>query len=943
MKQLKRLPIFKVCLLLLSLLMLQPEAAEASHFRYGNITWERVTGNPYQIRFRVTQSWRRSYYGTPNVGSVINGGVLQTGAGNVSISLTVTSVNLAEDWFYGEFTYVKTYPSYAATYNALFSSNARIGSPLQNNANRPFIVRSIVTVGNGNDAPIATLPPFISMPVNTAAATYQLPVNDPNGDALTFSLAPNGSFGSGTTQPAGLSVSSTGLLTFSTVGKTVGHFYSTAIYVTDAKGARIQIDVMIRITAPSTPPVFDYTVTPANNVSYVLQPGVPFSFNVKASDVDPGDIVALSAVGVPVGASFAPLNGNPVTQTFSWTPTIGSVGTYQVNFIAQDNASIQTNTIVNLAVSLKPNFVAPSPGSGSVYCYLPGSTITNTFTATDVDTADRVVLSLATAAQAGMSFSPSLPTAQANPVSTNFTWNTSSANWGVNTVVIKATDTYTEEQYDTVHYIINTPPSFTTTQSDVSVTAGQTFSYTFGTTDADIPQGDEVDVEQVLMPSWLSLTDNNNGTWTISGVPTLADSGTYSIVIEIEDETNHFRGTHCGNADQDFELTVLPCNVQSSATVTDVLCNGDATGAIDLTAANTTPPVSYSWSNSATTEDLSNVAAGSYTVTLIDNNGCTDTLTATVGEPAALVTSVNGTDNICNGGTAGAVDLTVSGGTSGYSYLWSNSATTEDLSNLAAGSYTVVVTDANGCTKGDGYTVTEPTAITGSIAVSPSPTIAGHNANTIYLGYGPQSVSLTVTAGGGTPGYTYSWSNGATTVATTVSPTSTTAYTVTITDANGCTHTVSQTIRVVDARCGNNNKKVIVCHVTGNHSQEICISANAVATHLAHGCKVGPCSAAKGGRDAEENEENGSMIAKASEQTVLRIYPNPNTGTFIIELPTRDEAKVMITGINGQVVYNNTVTDVTKLSVNMDNIAKGVYLVQVVSGHDSYHTRLVIQ
>lgn len=869
MKQALKFQLFKLSMLLVSLLMLQPEEAQATHFRYGNITWERVAGNPYQIRFRITQAWRRSYFGNPNVGATVSTGGFITGAGNVGILLTVTSVNTTEDWFYGEYTVVRTYPTTTANYTAYFDGCCRV-STLANNADDQYRVSTIVTVGNSNDAPVSTVPPFISLPINTAAATYQIPATDPNGDSLTFSLVPNNQFGSGTVQPPGLSVSSSGLITFNTVGKPLNSLWNTAIFVTDSKGARVQLDLMIRVTPPSTPPVFDYTVTPANNINYVIQPGQLLSFNVKASDVDPNSSVSLSAVGLPVGATFNPVNGNPVTQSFSWTPTISSVGTYQVNFLAQDNAGVQANTIVNIAVSLKPNFVAPSLGNGSILCYLPGDTINQTYTATDVDTADDVILSLASTAQTGMSFSPSLPTAAANPASTNFTWLTSSANWGINEVVVRATDSYSETKDDTVYYIINTPPAFTTTQGNTTITAGQLFSYTFGVSDADIAQGDEVDVEQAQLPSWLSIVDNNNGTWTISGTPALSDSGDHNILIEIEDETNHFGSTHCGHATQAFVITVIPCNITTSTSVTNVLCHGASTGAIDLTVNNATSPVSYTWSNSATTQDLSGVGAGTYSVSIVDANGCTAEDTAEITEPA--------------------------------------------------------------------------TAVSGSISVSPSPTIAGHAANTIYLGYGPQSVTLSAAANGGTPGYSYSWSNGDNTASSTVSPTSTTVYTVTITDANGCTYSQSQTIKVIDVRCGNNNNKVLVCHIPpGNNSnpQTICISANAVATHLAHGCYVGPCGSSKGGRNSNENDE--ISLQELTEEGTWNIYPNPNNGTFVLELPTKEQAQIIITNLQGQVAYSHEVSNTQKVTVELTNAAKGIYLMQVVSGHDTYQAKVTIQ
>lgn len=857
-------------LLLFSVFIFCSNEAEATHFRYGSITWERVVGNPYQIRFKVSQAWRRSFYGSPIVGSTVTTSALNTGITSVNINLVVTSVNVAEDWIYGEFTYVQTYPATTATYTASFANCCRISPPvLQNNGDGNFTVSTIVTVGNSNDAPVSSVPPFLSMPVNTTAATYQIPATDPNGDALTFSLAPNGSFGSGTVQPSGVTISSSGLLTFNTNGLTIGRFYNVAVFVTDSKGARIQLDLMLRVSTPSTPPTFDYTVTPNNNVTIITQPGQTVNFNVKAQDGDVGDIVSLSAVGVPPGASFTPGSGNPVTRNFSWTPGNSNVGTHQINFTAQDNASIQANTIVNIVVSLKPQFASPSPGNRSTFCYTPGTTILQTFYATDPDTADRVSLSAVSGLASGMSFSPALPTASANPVQTNMTWVTTSSSWGQHTLVMRAIDNYSETAFDTVTYLINNPPTFTTTQADVTITAGQLFTYTFGTADANASEGDEVDIEHIHLPSWLSLTDNNDGTWTISGTPALADSGEHHVNIEIEDLINHINGTHCGNAVQSFEVTVIPCDVQLSKSVTDVVCNGAATGAIDITAVNTTAPITYAWSNNAATEDVSGLTAGVYTFVLTDANGCTAFDTTTIAEPA--------------------------------------------------------------------------TAVSGSVAVSPVVAIPGHSPYTLYLGYGPQSVTLSATATGGTPGYSYSWSpttgvSNPISANTDVSPIITTTYIVTITDANGCQTTVSRTINVVDARCGNNNTKVKVCHYPpGNNGnpQSICISSNAVATHLTHGCKVGDCPPAK-----FSNEENSEIMMSADK---IAIYPNPSTGIVAIELPDGVTAdKVIVMDIAGKVI-NAKENATGKTIFDLNKVAKGIYFVQVSYSGEIFRTKISIQ
>ncbi|MBK8192263.1 MAG: SprB repeat-containing protein [Lewinellaceae bacterium] len=130
-----------------------------------------------------------------------------------------------------------------------------------------------------------------------------------------------------------------------------------------------------------------------------------------------------------------------------------------------------------------------------------------------------------------------------------------------------------------------------------------------------------------------------------------------------------------------------------------MLCNGASTGAINLTVTGGTGSKTYIWSSGQTTEDLNNIAAGTYTVTVTDANGCTKTTSATVTQPPAISLSISVTNVLCNGASTGAINLTAIGGTGSKTYIWSSGQTTEDLTNIAAGTYTVTVTDANGCTK----------------------------------------------------------------------------------------------------------------------------------------------------------------------------------------------------------------------------------------------------
>ncbi len=126
-----------------------------------------------------------------------------------------------------------------------------------------------------------------------------------------------------------------------------------------------------------------------------------------------------------------------------------------------------------------------------------------------------------------------------------------------------------------------------------------------------------------------------------------------------------------------------------------------------MTVSGGTSPYSFAWADGPTTEDRSGLAAGSYSVTVTDANGCTATAGATIAQPTQLTASATKTDVTCQGGQ-GSIDVTVTGGTTPYSFKWADGPTTEDRSNLAAGTYSVTVTDANGCTATTGATISQP-------------------------------------------------------------------------------------------------------------------------------------------------------------------------------------------------------------------------------------------
>jgi gliding motility-associated-like protein len=267
--------------------------------------------------------------------------------------------------------------------------------------------------------------------------------------------------------------------------------------------------------------------------------------------------------------------------------------------------------------------------------------------------------------------------------------------------------------------------------------------------------------------------------WTPSGQTTSTatglGAGTYTVVV-----TDSMGCT----ISQVVTITEPPV-LATSMTSSNVLCNGGNTGSAAVTVSGGTPGYSYTWLPSGgTSSSATGIPQGTYTVLVTDANGCTTSATVTITEPPAIQITPSSTNVLCNGGNTGSASVTVSGGTPGYSYNWIPSGgTNASATGLPAGSYTVTVTDANGCTSAQVINVAQPPAL--NISMTPSSTVCPGSSNTI-----------SATVSGGTPGYTYAWNNGNTNSSQTVNPTVTTSYTITVTDANGCTATASLTLTV---------------------------------------------------------------------------------------------------------------------------------------------------
>ncbi len=240
--------------------------------------------------------------------------------------------------------------------------------------------------------------------------------------------------------------------------------------------------------------------------------------------------------------------------------------------------------------------------------------------------------------------------------------------------------------------------------------------------------------------------------------------------------------------------------IVAAPTVTNVPCFGQSTGAITLAVSGGAAPYTYQWNDGASTKDRTNILAGTYSVTITDANSCTQTVNnILVTQPsAALTATLSKTDPSC-GATNGTVTASVSGGTAPYTYDWNgapNGDGTATITGLAGGNYQVTITDAKNCTITVSITLSAPQTLVLITNVTPPTCPPGSNPP---LG---ENGVIDLIVSGGTAPFTYNWTtvNGAGLVPATQDQSGLSAgtYSVTVTDAAGCTASISTTLTAIN-------------------------------------------------------------------------------------------------------------------------------------------------
>lgn len=265
-----------------------------------------------------------------------------------------------------------------------------------------------------------------------------------------------------------------------------------------------------------------------------------------------------------------------------------------------------------------------------------------------------------------------------------------------------------------------------------------------------------------------------------------------------------------------------PTPVTVSESHVDILCFGDATGSVSISASGGTPGYTYTWSPSVSNSNTANnLTAGGYDVTVADANNCTALQTVTISQPPLLTIQTTPTAVLCNGDATGSIVATATGGVASYTFNATDGtnqfASVNGLfTGLPAGIYTVSVTDNNQCVTTATTVITEPAALNSSVSVT--------NASCYHYTNGVVSVTAT----GGFPAYTYSFSTGISNATGTFTGLGAGNYDITITDVNGCS--VTETISVsepdsvlvtvtptpVEVKLGNELQILLTTNQTGN-------------------------------------------------------------------------------------------------------------------------------
>lgn len=389
----------------------------------------------------------------------------------------------------------------------------------------------------------------------------------------------------------------------------------------------------------------------------------------------------------------------------------------------------------------------------------------------------------------------------------------------------------------------------------------------------------------------------------------------------------------------------VPCNIEFTNASTVADCNTN-NGIAAVTVENGSGNYTYLWETGATTETLTGVGYGLYEVTVADGPGCSRSVEVFVGQNSTLAVTMNPGILQCASEPDGDISIDVTGGAAPYTFLWSNGATTQDIDSLTGGTYTVVITDADGCMLTDSTEVTSFFSSESIITITDE-TCAGANNGSIF-----------VTPGGIFPfPPTYLWNTGATTAG--IYNLAPGTYWVQTTDFFGCIDTLTAT---VGSGTGNFNVNISQQNnmlyattspnyqwhlngvpIAGATQQTYTITQSGNYYVVASG--GGACIDTSNTIEATYNPDN--ILENTLLNNVL-VYPNPANENLnvVVSLNTPEAVEIKLLDVTGRVVWSSAKTEKTtetKCSIPVSSFAEGIYFVKASAGAEQQYIKVIIK
>lgn len=499
--------------------------------------------------------------------------------------------------------------------------------------------------------------------------------------------------------------------------------------------------------------------------SAVACPGTPLSFTINSSDANAADTVIMTWNNVIPGGTFTTVGAKIPVGTFTWTPTVAQARPqpYTFTVTVRDNA-------------------CPSNGSQTFSYSIVVPLVTASITSPTFNGYNVACFSGATGS------ATAVPGGGTPPYT--YSWSPSGQTTATATGLSATSYTVTVRDANScpapASITLTAPPDSVSVSIDTSVNVSCNGG-SDGMAGTSIVGG--------LSPYTYSWSPGLQTTATATGLT----ANSYSVVATDNNGCTSQRSVVI------TEPTPLSGSVGSFSNVT---CNGNANGVISINVSGGTPPYTHSWSNGRSAQTVTNLGPGTFTDTIRDSKGCMVIVSQPITEPGGAVgipaSSLSSTDVNCNGGSDGTANIIPSGGTPPYNVSWSNSDIGNSADSLIAGIYTVTVVDGNGCTFDTAITINEP-AVLNSQFVNFSTTPAGTTISCNGLSDGEVRVSVF----GGTPPYTYLWSDASTLDSITSKPAGT--YWVEITDDNGCVHNDTTIFTEPTAFTNSLTKQDVVC------------------------------------------------------------------------------------------------------------------------------------